>query len=341
MKLNVADRDEIESAAEITIDTKQIERMLASGSAIEKELALRYTPMIRGNAEFVHRTLIANLRSNPNSRHQAAAMDALRAAPRALALLTIADTDIICSKVLDGERNVRTAAIRLLGEMPDDEQVQLTLIQALKDARKLDGREAEMFEAAKAISKHSKGTPKLRGSVLELVKKEIPSSGSFGSDSDQSNFSSLLHVVESFSGIYDEQLANSLLRLAEDYKTPDAIRRYSMRAYGRLSEPSGEVARVFSRLLVRSDIRFNDSVYAGLVNFLAECKRGMSYLRKVVPHLPELRGGVAAAWNRELLRSAQSVEVAAARDLRQAAADIEELTAQYDEFSERASAGSI
>lgn len=336
MKLNVADRDETDETSVVAIDHLQIERMLADGSAIEKELALRYAPLIKGNAEFVHRTLIGSLRSSTNSRHQAAAMDALRAAPRALALLTIADTDLICSRAGAGERNVRVAAINLLGNMPDDEQVQLTLLSTLQRSRTEPGREAEMFEAAKAISRHSKGTPRLRRSVLDLVKSEMPAPGSFGSDREQGNFSSLLHAVESFSGIHDSAIASSLLRLGEDYRTPDVIRRHSLRVYGKLAEPAGDVATTFSRLLARNDVRLNESIYSGLINFLNECKRGMAFIRKVHPHLAELRSEVAAAWQRELVRSVKSVEVAAVRDLRQATADIEELLVQYGEYSERA-----
>jgi hypothetical protein len=192
-----------------------------------------------------------------------------------------------------------------------------------------------MFDAARAIAKHSKSTPRLRSAVLDLVRKQMPAPGSFGNSLEQSNFSSLLQVVESFSGIYDPGLANSLQRLAEDFRTPEALRRHALKAYGRLSEPAGEIASEYSRLLSRSDIRLNEAVYASLVNFLAECKRGIIYVRKVLPHLDALKAGVDAAWKRELVRNSQSVDGAAIRDLRQAAADIEALAGQYDEFADR------
>lgn len=336
MEINVSEQDENETLAHITLDRHHIERMVNEGNDTKRELALRYMPLIKNDPEFVYRTLINCLKSSTVSRHRAASMDALRVAPRAIDLMTIADTDLVCSCAQAGERNVRIAAIRLLGDMPDDEQVQIALLAALSELSNLRGRENEVFEATKAVAKHSDKNKSLRPHIVNLLKKELPAPGSFGNGGAQNHFASLLHVVESFSGEHNQPLAASLLKLAEDFRTPDMIRQSSIRAFGKLAEPSSANVAHFIRLLRRNDSKLNESVYAGLVSFLGECGRQIIYIRRVQSGLDELAICVQQAWQREVTLFGNRVEVVTARDLRQAASEIDRLLLQYGEFSERA-----
>ena len=336
METNISEQSESETLSYVTLDRHRIERMVNEGNSHSQELALRYTPLIKSDPEFVYRTLITCLRTSNVARHRAASMDALRVAPRVIDLMTIADTDLVCSCAQANERNVRIAAIRLLGDMPDDEQVQIALLKNLRTLGGLKGKDAEAFEAAKAVAKHSNRNGSLRRHVIDLVKKKLPTPGAFGDGSAHSNFASLLHIIESFSGEYDDALAASLLRLVEDFKTPELIRRSALRAFGKLVEPNAANAANFVGLLKRNDVKLNESIYAALVSFLAECKSQISYIRRVQGTLSELATCVQLAWQREAALFGTRVEVEAARDLRQAAADIDQLLLQYGEFSERA-----
>ena len=72
---------------------------------------------------FTYNVLMQRLRTARSPAHRAACLDSLRESPRAINLITIADTDLICEQLQAPNRNVRLAAIRLTGEMPSDEQV--------------------------------------------------------------------------------------------------------------------------------------------------------------------------------------------------------------------------
>lgn len=336
MEINISEQDEGETLSYVTLDRHRIERMVNEGSSLGRELALRYTPLIKNDPEFVYRTLITCLRTSTVSRHRAASMDALRVAPRAIDLMTIADTDLVCKCAQANERNVRIAAVRLLGDMPDDEQVQIALLTNLRAMGESKDRDSEISEAAKAVAKHSNRNRSLRPHVVGLVKKELPTPGAFGDGGAQSNFASLLYIIESFSGEHDQVLAASLLNLAEDFKTPELIRRSSLRAFGKLAEPNAENAAHFVRLLKRNDVKLNEAVYTALVSFLGECKSQIGYIRRVQGSLNELGACVQLAWQREAALFGTRVEVEAARDLRRAAADVDQLLLQYGEFSERA-----
>ncbi len=336
VELNIDEQDENEALSYVTLDRHRVERMISESSSSGQELALRYTPLIKNDPEFVYRTLINCLRTSQVSRHKAASMGALRVAPRAIDLMTIADTDLICGCAQGGERNVRLAAIRLLGDMPDDEQVQVTLLAALAELRQSKGREQELFETTKAIAKHSDKNKSLRRHVIELVKEEMPGPGSFGNASSQKNFSSLLHIVESFSGEHDQVVAAALLKLVEDFRTPDVIRPSAMRAFGKLAEPNADNVACFVRLLKRNEPKLNESAYSSLVSFLGECKAQIGFIRRIHASLDELQSCVQSAWQREAALIGDRVEIVAVRDLRQAASGIEQLLLQYGEFSERA-----
>ncbi len=338
MKLNLSDQDEYkdyDAFSEITFDKSQIKTIAASSNPTEAELALRYAPMIKGDASFVYRMLIQPLRIDSISRHKAAAMDALRIVPRSLALLTFADTDIVCRLAFDKQRNVRIAAYRLLGEMPDDEKIQITLLEQLSNLKDAAGRDLERVELAKAISKHSKKDSNLRKKIVELTTKSLPAQG-FGSPENQATVVSLLQIVESFTGFYDNVLAAKLIKFVDDYRTPENLKKHSLRAFGTLSEPTSELIETLIRLLKKNDILINETLYSTVKSVLTGCKTKLNFVRRIYDQIQPLEDVVHNIWSRELAQSLGRVEVSACREISDIVMTMDELCLQYAEFADRA-----
>lgn len=337
-KLALADEEGGVSLPGITLDRQQIESMLDAESKNERELALRYLPLLRHDVSYVYQTLIRILRSSAESRHRSACLDSLRSAPQAIDLITIADTDLICACLQAEERNVRISAIRLLGEMPDDEQVIRSLEENFRLLKSLRSRDAEISETAKALAKHARRSPKLRPSVLKLVFEHLPKSpdSGFGDATDQQHLIGLLVVCESLGVDSDDAMASQLLAFAEDYRTPESVRRHSLRVFGRLAEPSTDNADTLVRLLGRNDPRMNEATYAATLSFVGRCRKRVDFVRRVNPRLAALREKLIAAWTRETPVNAESVDLSGARDIRDSIVGTEELVVQYSEFSERA-----
>jgi len=136
-KLNQGTQDTGLSLRGITLDPETVRPLIFSPDKNESELAIRSLSLIRDNDQFVYQVLTQRLRSSELPQHKAACLNSLRACRGAIDLITIADTDAICSEVKAENRNVRLAAIELLGEMPDDEQVVRSLQEHLQEAARM------------------------------------------------------------------------------------------------------------------------------------------------------------------------------------------------------------
>lgn len=335
-KLNQSDRAIGMALPGVTLDRETIESLISSGKQNESELAIRYIPLIRDDDQFVYQVLIKCLRSSTaSSRHKAACMDSIRVCPGARNQITISDTDIICSMRRAKERNLRIAALKLLGEMPDDEQVVQNLQDHLIELANTTSREDEVTEAAKALAAHVRRNPRLRDSVLKIVLQHLPDTpeSGFGDESKQHHLYGLLLVCESIGGWTDDSTAQRLLAFAESYRTPLTIRKQSMRVFGRIVEPSPQSVNEFIRLLERSDVRMNDSVYAATSSFISHCRRRVEHVRRVHAVLAPLRDILCKVWHREVASAIDSIDPSGPRDIRNALIEIEALTIAYEEFS--------
>jgi HEAT repeat protein len=339
--LSQSDQDMPLSVSGVTLDYGAIEGMLASGDHVTKELAIRYISVIKNDASYVHRTLSRVLRNAENGRLRAACMDSFRAAPEALTLFSIADTDLVCSLVDEKEKNVRIAALRLLGELPDDEQVVGSLKRVLRNKQNVKDRKSEVSEAAKALAKHVKRNPKLRGETLSVIVAYLPTPDrGFGNAEHQDLIRSLLYVCETISGT-DEKAAQKLLTLAEDYRTPERIRRQALRAFGRIAEPNASNVHKLRGLLDKNDPRLREAVYPAVSAFIMRSRARVEYVRRIYQSLSSLRTSLERAWVRETSLVRDSIDPSGPRDIRAAVLEIENLTAAYEEFSERATSGGI
>lgn len=335
-KLDLSDREDFDELAYVTLNMAQIEMMLNSHDPLESELAIRYTPLISDEADFVYKVLISRLKGDTGARIKAASMDALRASPRALDLVKIADIDLVCQLTAHVEKNVRIAAVRLLGEMPNDEQVQITLLERIDSLKRSSTKNSELVEVAKAVAKQAGRAQRLRKRIVAELDELLPVDAAFGDSSQQDRLVSLLQIVESFRGETSALVSGKLGRLFEDFRTPDSIRKQSLKTFGTLAETTvGNLERL-TTIVERNDPLLNSAAYAALVAFLGQCKGSISAIRRIQSGLALLGPSIRRAWSREVGRSQGRIDTGAIRDLRQATADLDELILQYQEFAERA-----
>ena len=323
----------------VTLDRAMIYDLVFDDDPIESELAIRHVPLMRDDdPQFTYDVLMRRLRTARLSTHRAACLDSLRESPRAINLITIADTDFICEQLQAPSRDVRMAAIRLTGKMPSDEQI----VKALQDH--LDGsvakrsKELELAETAKALAKHVRGNSTIRCALLESVLERLPrrAEDGFGDEAHQRYVQLLLTVCESIGDASNERAAWRLHKLATDYRTPLAIRERAFRVFGRVVEPSSRSVEAFLTALKRDVGRLNDSHYTATASFISQCRRKVEYVRRVYCKLDELRDGLCKAWQREAARSRNSINPHNLNNIREAVIGVSNLMASYEEFSDRA-----
>ncbi|MCA1856631.1 metallophosphoesterase [Massilia oculi] len=336
VKLSQSDQESPIAVSGVTLDNAVVEQLLASTSAAANELAVRYVALVKDEAAYVHRTLSRTMRTSSNSRIIAACMDSFRSATDAITLFNIADTDFVCRLIDHKERNVRLSALKLMGELPDDEQVVETLREVLRAPDAVRERRNEAAEAAKALAKHVRRNPKLKAEILELVLSFIPAiDSSFGDDNHQEHIRTMLFVCESIGGT-NQQAAQKMLALGENYKVPDRIRRQAIRAFGRLADATLPNVQTLCILLDKNDFKLKEAIYPSVTSFIKRMSGKVEYVRRIYRSLESLKTSLEKAWVRETSASLESIDPIAPRDIRAAIIEIENLTAAYEEFAERA-----
>ena len=326
------------SIPDVTLDKVMIRSLVFSDDAKQSELAIRHIPLIRDDDSFVHELLMRRLRTATTPAQKSACIDSLRESPRAIGLITIADTDILCAQLSDSNRNVRIAAVRLMGEMPSDEQIVAALQKHLDDSATRASREQELTETAKALAKHIRRNSQIRSSVLQSVLDKLPQrvEDGYGDAVQQQHIVALLSVCESIDGITNETAAWKLYRVAENFRTPIHIRQRATRVFGRLVEPSAKAMETFIRLLERSDPRLNDARYAAAVFFVFQCRRRVEYVRRVYTKLNQFQKALYRSWEREFSQTPQSINPHGLANIREAIIEVSNLMIAYGEFSARA-----
>lgn len=319
----------------LTLDREVVRSLASSSDPYECELAIRYLWLVKDDNQFVYELLMQRLRASSEPRHQSACLDALRECPAAIDLITIADTDLICGLTLAGNRNVRIAAARLLGEMPDDEQVVRTLQTLFDVSQRTPSRAEELSEAAKSISKHAYRNPRIRVSSLTALLDKLPkrAQDGFGDESNQRHIIALLSVCESIGGVAEDASAWRLKGLADDFRTPLAIRSMAMRVFGGIVQPETRSISIFISLLRKDDVRLNEAVYAATASFIAQCRRRVEYVRLVYADLSALRTALTLAWTREIASSRDSISPSPLKHIRNSVIEITALIVAYEEFA--------
>ena len=323
----------------VTLDRAMIYDLVFGDDPTESELAIRHIPLMKDDdPHFTYDVLMKRLRTARSPTQRAACLDSIRESPRAINLITIADTDLICEQLQASSRNVRIAAIRLTGDMPSDEQIVTALQDHLDGLGTKELKEAELTETAKALAKHAGGNSTVKAALLESVLDRLPRRGEegFGNEEHQRRTELLLAVCESIGDSSNENAAWRLYKLATDYRTPLGIRERAFRVFGRLVEPSARSVDAFVSALKRDDERLNDAHYRATAAFISQCRRKVEYVRRVHSKLDGLRECLYKAWRREVAVSTNSINSHSLNYIRDSIIGVSNLMVWYEEFSDRA-----
>ena len=288
----------------------------------------------------VHKLLMNTMREHSDHFVKRACLDSLRLRRSALELVTLAETDYICGLVKSQYRDVRIAALRILGMLPNDEQVISTLrkccgMDSCPATQKRDLEED--YEAIRALAEHARTDVGLQQDIANAVLSSLPQPDArqFGDDRRQRHRRNLLAACESVGAIVEEQLSRRLLSIATNYRSPHTLRIQALRVYGRTMLPSVNGVRKLTELVNRNEQPVNDATYAACYWFLVQCRKRVEYVRTVAGEVAELKDALLAAWHRETSRRPTSIDPVAIGDIRRALNELEGLLNSHKEFSER------
>ncbi len=339
--LDLGDPDTLLRLPGVNIKFEDWEQLLLSGKVEEVEQALKFTPFIRDAEQEVYNRLIRILSSSDNGRHTAICLDALRTNQKLMRLITIADSDLICRMLKDGERNVRIAVLKLLGVLPDDEQV-LDTIKVHANSSLADPRKTfEVVEALRSLASHAQRNTRLKGEYLKLILGIIFSEAEkgFGDISRQQFFNSALSICEGLGGPAIDTYCQRLLDFAKDFKTPDSIRKHCIKAAGVLVEPTLVNAETLLALVKENDLRIREAVLSATRSFVMQCRRKVEYIRRVYSILPEMTSELCRVWAEEVKNRHENIDPPALREIRNGLVEINFLLNSYEEFSQRVQIG--
>lgn len=324
-------------AVGVYMERSVVESLLRSRLPGDIELGLRYMQMLQDEDQFIAESVLRLLENYPkNDRIISAALQALRQCDGALKHVRWNHIDMICQFRKFSKRNVRIAAIRLLGALPIDSEITENLHQHIDEAARVHDRIDEVREAANALSVHARRDSGLRRKIVALAVEKIPSnSESFGTEAKQQNLLGFLSICESIAEPFPEKSARRLLSMAEEYRTPHALKKQAMRTYGRVSEPNATMVENLIRLLNGQNRKMLPYIYQAVRSMLGQASKKVDYARTIYRQLPQLRNALIVSWRRERTFSSESLEMATLREIRFALKEVEYLITSYQEFSVR------
>ena len=324
----------------IPLQGTYLQELLNSDGAEDVAFAAGLIPLSDFDNMQSHKLLMETLRSSTDHRVSRACLDSLRNKDGVLELITLADTDFICGLVDSEFRDVRIGTLRVLGNLPNDEQVVSTLLIFCNmddTADKKTIRTDELDEAIRSLSKHAKKDPGLQKMVLDRVLSSLPRpiGREFGDEQRQRQLRSMLAACERIGGILDENDSIRLLALAKSFRTPSELKAQALRVYGRTVQPTKGSVEELVVFLKKDDPATNEASYTAVFWFLAQCKRRVNYVRSVYSELIALREALILAWSRENDRLLDRIDSAGMEDIRMSLTELERLIVSYEEFSER------
>ena len=324
----------------ISLNGSYLRSLIESTKTSDVEFAARLLPLSNFNDKQVHRLLMETLREHKHHAVTRACLDALRMKEGPLSLITLAETDHICKLANSKFRDVRIGALRILGMLPNDEQVVTTILECCgmtKESKKKGRFPDQADEAYKALSKHARKDARLQQVLANAVLSALPEPGAqqFGDDTRQRQRRSILSACERVGAIVDEKLSNRLLDLVKDYRTPDSLRIQALKVYGRTVRPTASCVSELTTLLRRDDKVTNDACYTACYWFLGQCRKRVEYVRAVYNELPILRKMLIRAWIREKGRIRDRIDSVALGDIRRSLVELQNLLVSHEEFSER------
>ena len=324
----------------ISLDGSDLEEFLASSNLSNVEFAARLLPLGNFDDKQVHKLLMETLRGYENHSVIKACLDSLRMREGALDLITLAETDFICGLIKSRYRDVRIGAVRILGMLPNDEQVVTTLLEYCGINGNISQNRRspeEVDEGFKALAEHARNDPSLQKALVTEALSALPGPGNqqFGDQVRQDQRRSILSACERVGAIVEERLSNRLLDLVKDFRTPQALRAQALKVYGRTVQPSIRCVQELTNLVKRDDRVINEAGYAACYWFLGQCRKRVEYVRAVYSELAALRKALIQAWLREKGRLPDRIDSVGIGDIRRSLTELESLLVSHEEFSER------
>ena len=317
-----------------------LQKLLDSEDVVDVAFSASLVPLGEFNSNQAHKLLIGTLRKNTNHQVIKACLDALRSKDGALDLITLAETDYICSLVNSNYRDVRIGAIKVLAKLPNDEQVVSTLLSVcgigVSGAHR--GRQPdEVEEGIRALTEHARKDAALQRVLVDDILSALPDpkSQQFGDAERQMHVRSMLVACEKIGAVVDERRSAKLLELAKSFRTPKELRAQALRVYGRTVRPHKGCVGELIFFLERDEVSISEASYAAVFWFLAQCRKRVEYSRSVYAELPQLRSALIDVWLKEKERVLDRIDSVGIEDIRRSLSELESIIVSYSEFSER------
>ena len=157
-----------------------------------------------------------------------ACLDSVRNKDGVLELITLADTDFVCGLLDSRFRDVRIGAIKVLGMLPNDEQVISTLMRfnnMAGGAHSQTRLSAELDEAIKALGEHARKDVHLQRILVKHVLSSLPDpeGREFGDKERQRQIRSMLGACEKIGSIVEKENSQRLLAFIKSFSNAPSI----------------------------------------------------------------------------------------------------------------------
>ncbi len=317
----------------------QLDELLSSPIPEDRMLGLRLLPLLVREERYVHERIMDVVNGKRERGELVAALESLRLSRGALALLTIADVDVLGDLLESEFRDVRSAAASTIAAHPSPDN---SVTRLLRDYAK-GTKGSEFRNALRALVQVANDDPQSRSFIFDLTQQRITHAldHTFGDDTEQRDLQILLKGCEDLGGEGAERLEGSVARLAASYKAPKALRRRALQTLARVSQASAGRINYFIEILNGDDHVLGAVVGLCVVDFVRSCRLRVDDVREIVPELDRLDDALVRRWQRIMKAQKQlRLDTPSLRGLRIALREVRELVIAYSEFATRRLVGS-
>ena len=321
----------------LSASKETIADLLSSPEKEDRLFGLRLLPWIAREARLVHDSIFDTLRSSEDREEIAAALISLKNSRDAFGLITISDTDFLCSYFLASTRDVRLAAVELFAKFPSDERIVGGLIKFIQTLMQRRLWNDEFQTALGALANHAVNNQQARDFLLSETFRLLPkgSKSSFGPQEDQDALCELLQTCRELPGYLDERFGLVLKELVQNFRTPEEIRAQALQTFAKLIKPSESGIEFIVGNINSQNESLSTAAVLGTVELLKNAKKRIEHINLIHRVYPKIVDPLLRAWGERFPTVKNHVDSTLLKNIRKGLLNAELIEISYSEFTNR------
>lgn len=312
-------------------EKEKVEELLSSPKAEDRLFALGLLPWLKHEERYVIERCVEVIRLSNDRFEVASALSSLRLAPSVRELLKYGEVDSIINCLTAKTRDVRIAAIRLIGSIGKKDSILPSLLEHAKNCT----RNSEYRFTIRAIVETTKDDRTAQNLIYEHLLEYFKRSATKSSD-DESNVVELLRACQQYEGLVQpDAILPFLKKIAKEFSETFRVRREAISALASIIPFENSHIEYLLKLVKSPPAKLGGPVANSVMTFLDRARKKVTTIRAVLPYIDDIENALVEQMTKILEQPPSRNVESRLRDLRLAIESTQHLRSSYSEFSQR------